>query len=48
MMDDPLNNEMTISQYNNGVSAGCYLGGYSPDYIKALIAYSLMSPLSSG
>ena len=45
MMDDPLNNEMTITQYNNGVSAGCYLGGYSPDYIKALIAYSPYEPI---
>ena len=45
MIDDPLNNEMTISQYNNGVSAGCYLGGYSPDYIKALIAYSPYEPV---
>ena len=45
MMDDPLNNEMTISQYNNGVSAGCYMGGYSPDYIKALISYSPYEPI---
>lgn len=45
MMDDPLNNEMTISQYNNGVSAGCFLGGYSEDYIKALIAYSPYEPV---
>ena len=44
-MDDPLNNEMTISQYNNGVAAGCYLGGYSADYIKALIAYSPYEPV---
>ena len=39
-IDDPLNNELTITQYNNGVAAGCFMGGYSPDYIKALIAYS--------
>ncbi|MCM1191711.1 MAG: ABC transporter substrate-binding protein [Butyrivibrio sp.] len=39
-MDDPLNNSMTIEQYNNGVAAGCYVGGYSADYIKALLAYS--------
>ena len=41
----PLNNSMTIDQYNNGVSAGCYLGGYSADYIKALIAYSPYEPI---
>ena len=45
MVDDPLNNDMSISQYNNGVSAGTYLGGYSPDYIKALIAYSPYEPV---
>ena len=39
-MDDPLNNDLTISQYNNGVAAGCYVGGYSADYVKALLAYS--------
>ena len=46
LVDDPLNNEMTISQYNNGVAAGCYMGGYSPDYIKALIAYSPYEPIA--
>ena len=45
LCDDPLNNSMTIDQYNNGVSAGCYLGGYSADYIKALIAYSPYEPI---
>ena len=44
-LDDPLNNERTITQYNNGVAAGCYLGGYSPDYIKALISYSPYEPI---
>lgn len=38
--DDPLSNNMTIEQYNNGVSAGCFVGGYSADYIKALLTYS--------
>jgi ABC-type glycerol-3-phosphate transport system substrate-binding protein len=40
LCDDPLNNSMTIEQYNNGVAAGCYVGGYSADYIKALVSYS--------
>ena len=40
MMDDPLNNELTFTQYNNGVAAGCYMGGYSIDYIRALNASS--------
>ena len=44
-LDDPLNNERTITQYNNGVAAGCYLGGYSADYIKALISYSPYEPV---
>lgn len=42
MMDDPLNNELTFTQYNNGVAAGCYMGGYSIDYIRALNASSLV------
>lgn len=45
LCDDPLNNSMTIEQYNNGVAAGCYLGGYSKDYIQALIAYSPYEPI---
>lgn len=45
LIDDPLNNDLSISQYNNGVAAGMYLGGYSPDYIKALIAYSPYEPV---
>ena len=40
MMDDPLNNELTFTQYNNGVAAGCFMGGYSIDYIRALNASS--------
>ena len=40
MMDDPLNNELTFNQYNNAVAAGCYMGGYSIDYIRALNASS--------
>ena len=39
-MDDPLNNELTFNQYNNAVAAGCYMGGYSIDYIRALNASS--------
>ncbi len=39
-MDDPLNNTLTTVQYNNGVAAGCFVGGYSADYIKALMASS--------
>lgn len=40
MLDDPLNNELTFTQYNNAVSAGCYMGGYSVDYIRAMNASS--------
>ncbi|MCM1026706.1 MAG: ABC transporter substrate-binding protein [Roseburia sp.] len=40
LCDDPLNNSMTIEQYNNDVAAGCYVGGYSADYIKALVSYT--------
>ena len=40
LCDDPLNNNMTIEQYNNDVAAGCYVGGYSADYIKALVSYT--------
>lgn len=40
LLDDPLNAELNISQYNNGVAAGCYVGGYSAEYIKALLATS--------
>lgn len=40
LLADPLNTELTITQYNNGVAAGCYVGGYSADYIKALLASS--------
>ncbi len=36
MLDDPLNNELTFTQYNNAVAAGCYMGGYSVDYIRAM------------
>lgn len=43
LCDDPLNNSMTIEQYNNDVAAGCYVGGYSADYIKALVSYSYES-----
>jgi hypothetical protein len=40
LLADPLNAELNISQYNNGVAAGCYVGGYSAEYIKALLATS--------
>lgn len=40
LCDDPLNNAMNIGQYNNDVAAGCYVGGYSADYIKALVSYT--------
>ena len=36
LIPDSLNADLTISQYGNGVAAGCYVGGYSADYIKAL------------
>lgn len=39
-MEDPLNNALDIGQYNNGVAAGCYVGGYEAEYIKSLLAYS--------
>ena len=45
LCDDPLNNTMNIDQWHNGVAAGCYLGGYSKDYIKALMAYSPYKPV---
>ncbi len=40
LCDDPLNNSMTIEQYNNDVAAGCYVGGYSAEYIKTLVSYT--------
>lgn len=40
LCDDPLNNSMTIEQYNNEVAAGCYVGGYDAAYIKGLVSYA--------
>lgn len=40
MCDDPLNNFMDVSQYTNGVAAGCYMRGYSEDSIRTLVAYT--------
>ncbi|MBO6214305.1 MAG: extracellular solute-binding protein, partial [Lachnospiraceae bacterium] len=39
LIPDSLNADLTISQYGNEVAGGCYVGGYSADYIKALVAY---------
>lgn len=39
LIPDSLNADLTIGQYGNGVAGGCYVGGYSADYIKALVAY---------
>lgn len=38
LLDDPLNADLTISQYGNEVAAGCFVGGYSQEYVKALVA----------
>ena len=39
LIPDSLNADLTIGQYGNEVAGGCYVGGYSEDYIKALVAY---------
>jgi ABC-type glycerol-3-phosphate transport system substrate-binding protein len=39
IVDDPLNTTLDLSLYSNDVVAGSYVGGYSKEYVKALIEY---------